>query len=82
MLASFLLVSARVAQHGKDGRRRAKLDRGHDLEAMSLVKGGILQIRGPEVCRAVLPVALAKAVLQKSRTTPFVPVQGFDANER
>jgi len=27
-----------TAQHGKDGRRRAHLNRGHDLKAMSLVE--------------------------------------------
>ena len=30
--------SARTAQHGKDGRRRAHLNRAHDLKAMSLVE--------------------------------------------
>jgi hypothetical protein len=34
-------ASARLAQHRKDGRRRTDLNRIHDLEAMSLVKGGI-----------------------------------------
>jgi hypothetical protein len=30
----------------------------------------------------MLPVAVTKALFQQSRTTPFVPVQGFDADKR
>ena len=30
----------------------------------------------------MLPVALAEAMLQQSRTTPFVPMQSFDAYKR
>jgi hypothetical protein len=58
------------------------LDRIHDLEAVSLVKGNIERIRRPEVCRTMLPVALAKTVLQQSSSTPLVPMQSFDADQR
>jgi hypothetical protein len=49
---------------------------------MPLVKRNILDVRRPEVCRAVLAIALAKTVLQQSGPTPVVPVQGFDADQR
>src|SRR5258706_15632559 len=75
-------ASTGLAQHRKDRRRRTDLDRIHDLEAVPPVKGGILQVRRPEVCRTVLPVASAKTVLQQISATPLVPVQSFDADER
>jgi hypothetical protein len=45
---------------------------------MPLVKGDIKWVRGPQVCREVLPIALPKAVFQQRRTTALVPMQGFD----
>src|SRR5258706_5720087 len=54
------------------------------LGAISGLKSEIalLDIRRPEICRAVLAIALAKTVLQQSSPTPLVPVQGFNADQR
>src|SRR5262245_30374398 len=64
--------SARPPKHRNDGGRRTGLDRIHDLEAMSLVKGDIDRVRRPEVCWTMLPVALPKTVLQQSSSTSLV----------
>src|SRR5262245_17266722 len=75
-------LSARLAQHREDAGRRADLDRIHNLEAMPAVQGSIQRVRGPEICRTMLPVALAKAVPQQRGPTPLVPVQHFDTDQR
>jgi hypothetical protein len=52
----------------------------HDLEAMPLVKGNILDVRRPEICCAVLAIALAKTVLQQS--SPTTPCSGARLRRR
>jgi hypothetical protein len=78
VLANFLVVSARVAEH-RNGRR-TDLDRRHDLSRV-FGKRRYLRVDDQRCVWVALPVAVAKAVLQNNLATPFVAVQSFYANE-
>src|SRR5919201_4068626 len=81
-MLSSLSSSAGGAQHRKKGRRRSRLDRTQNLEALRLIQLDIGRVGGFEVSREMIPVAAAKGFPQERRPAALALMGGIDADQR
>jgi hypothetical protein len=81
-MLSLLLSCAGGAQHRKEGRRRSRLDRTQNLEAMRLIQLDIGRVGRFEVSREMIPVAPAKGFPQQRCAAALALMGRIDSDQR